>query len=614
MAIGLKIEKILFLGDCHNSSINFSNPVHIVHGASNTGKSLLIEAIDYMLGTEVLKPVQPESKKYSEVAMQVLLNNKHFTVFRKWPSLNFEVYNGLVDSKEGASFFNYFKFGTATKEVNNISDFYLKGYRDTQILSNLYGEKVALTIRLLSRVILSSEEKIIRSDSPIIVGDTNENSKNKYVFKFLLTSSDDSLVKTIVRDKDFKSERKGKVEALGDVIKLLESDLVFPDEGFEDLNERAEKLDASIDGLLEKIDSSQEILSEVVADKKKVSLELMSASDRINTIKANLVNFETLKQLYFSDIDRLCSQEEAAFLLSIGHSAQCDFCGNTPEIVCQDLRDVSILSDASKAEVKKIQSKYAELEETTQALNQQLVSLNLKASNQKLRLKSLDDEVERRAPDLKLEDNSLMTFRKERSLIKLDLDLKTHISSFNSRLQEAQLESVPQKYKAKDFYPENEAIENFCRIYGDILNSINFPGKNEVKFDYKAFDVVIDEKPRNLNGKGVRAILHSVFKIALLKHCRENEIYHPGIVILDSPLVTYRDPLTSKHGQLEEDEEKLAETKISYHFLNYLHEISHVGQFIIVENIDVPESLRGVIGVDTFYGKNASQGQRIGLL
>ncbi|KMV28412.1 hypothetical protein AB733_23845 [Photobacterium swingsii] len=613
MTIGLKIKKLLFLSDNHDSSISFSNPVHIVHGASNTGKSLLIEAIDYMLGTEKLKQV-PESKKYSEVAMQVLLNGESFTVFRKWPSNNFEVYNGLVDSKEGASFYNYFKIGTATKTVNNISDFYLKGYRDTQISSNLYGEKGALTVRLLSRVILSSEEKIIRSDSPIIVGDTSENSKNKNVFKFLLTGNDDSEVRTVIRDKEFKSKRKGQVEVLADVVKTLKSDLVFKDESYESLNERSGKLDVSIDGLLEYIDSSQKALSGVVSEKKAVSNELMDVSERINIIQANLANFETLKDIYLSDIERLNSQEEAAFLLGVGHGGQCDFCGKAPETICKDLIEVNVLAEASKAEIKKIKSKLAELSDTSSELDQQLVVHLTQAGHLKSRLKALDNEAERRAPEIKLEDNSLMALRKERTSIEFDLNLHDRISSFNKKLQEAELAPVPKKHTAKEFYPESEAIDSFCRIYSNILGNIKFPGENNVEFDYKTFDVIIDGNPRNLNGKGVRAILHSVFKIALLMHCRQKEIYHPGIVILDSPLVTYRDPLVSKHGELEEDEEKLAETKISYHFLNYLHKISRFGQFIIVENIDVPESLRSVIGVDTFYGKNAGQGQRIGLL
>ncbi|MFA0615536.1 hypothetical protein AB4582_15050 [Vibrio splendidus] len=613
MTTGLKIEKILFLGSGENSSISFSNPVHIVHGASNTGKSLLIEAIDYMLGKETLKPVT-ESKKYNEVAMQLLLNKEPFTVFREWPSLNFEIYHGLVESKKGAKFFSYFKHGKANKNVRNISDFYLEGIKDTQISSNLYGEKGSLTIRLLSRVILSNEEKIIRSDSPIIVGDRTENSKNRNVFKFLITGEDDSDVKTVVRDKEFKSEQKGQVEVLGDVIKTLKTDLVFPDETLESLNERAGKLDSSIDGLLEHIDFSQEALSEVVTEKKTVANELMGVRDRINTVQVNLTNFETLKKLYVSDIDRLNSQEESAFLLGAAHDGQCEFCGNTSENICQDLIEVNILADASKAEIKKIHSKYKELEETTQGLGQQLSLLFLKAGHLKSRLKSLDLEVERRAPELKLEDKSLMALRKERISIKLDQNLREHISSFNKKLQEAELAPVPKKLEAKAFYPESDAIDSFCEIYSDILNNIKFSSVSNVEFDYKTFDVVIDGNPRDLNGKGVRAILHSVFKIALLMHCRKNDIYHPGIVILDSPLVTYRDPLKSKHGELAADEEKLAETKISYHFLNFLHKISDMGQFIIIENIDVPESLRNIIGVDTFYGKNASQGQRIGLL
>jgi hypothetical protein len=209
MVIGLRIQKLLFLSNNTSSSIEFSNSVHIVNGASNTGKSLLIEAIDYMLGAENLKKVS-ESAGYNEIVMQIYLNDKPYTIFRKWPSTTFEIYNGLTESKENANFYNHFKIGKPTKSVNNISLFYLEGYTNTQISSNLFGEKSALTIRLLSRIILSSEEKIIRSDSPIIVGDTSENSKNKNVFKFLLTGKDDSNFETVTRGNEFKSEKKVK--------------------------------------------------------------------------------------------------------------------------------------------------------------------------------------------------------------------------------------------------------------------------------------------------------------------------------------------------------------------------------------------------------------------
>ena len=397
-------------------------------------------------------------------------------------------------------------------------------------------------------------------------------------------------------------------------MKTLKSNLIFSDDSYESLNERSEKLDITIDELIVNIDLSQHALSEIVSEKKKVSNELMDVSERINIIQANLANFKILKDIYINDIERLTSQEEAAFLIGIGHKGKCDVCGNIPKKIDKDLIEINILAEASTAEIKKIDSKLVELSDTNIKLDKQRILLLSREESLKIKLKNLDKKTEKRVPELKVGDHSLMTLRSERARFEIDLSLHERISFFSKKLQEAELKPVPKKYEAKAFYPENDAIDNFCRIYSEILKNIKLPGTNHVEFDYKIFDVIIDGNPRNLNGKGVRAILHSVFKIALLLHCRQKNIYHPGVVILDSPLVTYRDPLESKYGELEEDEKKLAETKISYHFLNYLHSISKFGQFIIIENIDVPESLKSIISNDTFYGKKAKSGQRVGLL
>ncbi|WP_407332374.1 hypothetical protein [Enterovibrio sp. 27052020O] len=613
MNSGINIKKIFFIDDNENASISFSNHLHIVHGASNTGKSLLIEAIDYMLGSEGLKEVKPESERYSEVAMQIHLNGEPYTVFRKWPSDSFEVYHDLIDSKDEAKFYSYFKHGKETKSVKNISDFYLSGLRNVEISSNLYGEKSALSIRLLSRTFFSSEEKIISSNSPIVAGDTSEDSKNKNVFKFLLTGRDDSNIKTVVRGKEFKSEKKGQLDVLNEVVETLKSDLSFPDESYDSLQERKVKLETSIDDLRKSLSQINKSLSGIVKEKRDTALELFSVEERNNNIRTNLVNFETLEKVYISDIERLRSQEEAAFLLGIGHHAQCEFCGNTPKNICKDLKDVESLGNFSQLEIEKIKLKLSELNETRLRLQSQLDIYNSKASGLRYKLKELDDEVEKRTPELTIIDGELSECTKEKNLISTEIRLLERISVFYKRLQETEVTAVPKKYKSPDFYPESDAIDNFCRIYKEILDEIHFPDVSEVSFDYSTFDVVIDGKPRSLNGKGVRAILHSVFKIALLQHCKEKGIYHPGIIILDSPLVTYRDPLKSKYGELDADEKQLSNTKVSYHFLKYLSE-NNSGQFIIVENIDIPSNLTSTIGVDTFYGKNAEIDQRSGLL
>src|SRR3546814_16286533 len=67
------------------------------------------------------------------------------------------------------------------------------------------------------------------------------------------------------------------------------------------------------------------------------------------------------------------------------------------------------------------------------------------------------------------------------------------------------------------------------------------------------FDLIIDGKRRRNNGKGVRAIPHAAFKVALLTFCRSRGLPHPGFLVLDTPLITYRHPIHSRAGAPEAD-------------------------------------------------------------
>src|SRR6185437_8137647 len=113
-----------------------------------------------------------------------------------------------------------------------------------------------------------------------------------------------------------------------------------------------------------------------------------------------------------------------------------------------------------------------------------------------------------------------------------------------------------------------------------------FPGQRHVTFDDATFDLKIDGKNRKDNGKGVRAITHAAFKVALLLFCREKNLPHPGFLILDTPLLTYRDPITSRYGELAGDEEEISKTALKDHFFRHLAAHAHMSQFVILENID----------------------------
>ncbi len=108
----------------------------------------------------------------------------------------------------------------------------------------------------------------------------------------------------------------------------------------------------------------------------------------------------------------------------------------------------------------------------------------------------------------------------------------------------------------------------------------------------------------------MRAITHAAFKIALLIFCHEKGLPHPGFVILDTPLLTYRDPIKNpKHGELSTDEKKLAQTSLKQKFFEHLHSIRKLGQFIIFENVDPPNNIENLAKAEIFLGQ---PGGRIG--
>ena len=150
--------------------------------------------------------------------------------------------------------------------------------------------------------------------------------------------------------------------------------------------------------------------------------------------------------------------------------------------------------------------------------------------------------------------------------------------------------------------PDSVAHDFSLRV-SKVLKAWDFPGDCQVHFDKESTDFVIDGKPRGSRGKGLRAITHAAVTIALLEYCQENDLPHPGFVVLDSPLLAYFKPEGDEDRQLQG-------TKLKEHFYAYL--VEHHGadsQVIIVENQHPPESISDELRMTVFTG-NPNEGRK----
>ncbi len=602
----MEIHSIQFSGESVETvSVDFSSRVKVITGASNTGKSFLVDSIDYMLGKDSIDKID-QSKPYSELSLQLSLNSEPYTLFRGFPSKQLELYTGHIRAKQKKFHVTDYKVGTLKKGEVNINDFFLTRWpiRNIKLAKNLSAEKVNLSIRLLSKIICSSEDKIFDKDSPI-EGESFEKTTNRHVFNYLLTGTDDSLFEELINRDKFHGEKSGRVDLLVELIDNLKEGVEYKNDSINDLKSNQEKLKETISKNKIKLKDAQLNISELLTLKKQTSEELLTNNDRLNSINANLVNFEHLIGIYNSDIKRLESQEEAAFLLSVNHNGHCGVCGNKSKNICSDLIDIKQLNRASLAEIDKIKVKKLELKITITFVKKQNEKLILLVTNLEDKLKSLEAKISIRTPCLQKDDFQTSLLIERHSNFQKNIKLLEMIEDLQRKLQQSESKKPPKKYISSDFYPADTVITEFCDIYSDVLTEIKYPGNKLVSFDYKKYDVLIDGTPRHINGKGVRAILHSVFKIAILLYCSKKGLFHPKLIILDSPLVTYRDPKESKHGELSEDEKKLAHTKLSFYFLDYLARISDIAQFIIIENIDIPKIENSQFSIETFHGNDA---------
>ena len=145
-----------------------------------------------------------------------------------------------------------------------------------------------------------------------------------------------------------------------------------------------------------------------------------------------------------------------------------------------------------------------------------------------------------------------------------------------------------------------ETAKALADVVAEVLMAWGFPGQKQVVFDLSTYDLIIDGKERRHNGKGVRAITHAAFKVALMLFCRQRGLSHPGFLVLDTPLLTYRDPMNKPGDRLTPDEQQLRNTDLKQRFFEDLGNLGEKAQILVFENVDPPEGIESYCAVETF--------------
>lgn len=615
---GIRLRHLTFTGpNVKPAELEFDDGLNIIYGASNTGKSFTSKAILFMLGVSKSLPETEEILAYDAAWLGLTLpDGRNVTLYRATEGGHFKLFEGLVKNASTGD-------GTILRQqhdsrrTDSASQMLLDvmGFAGKQIVRDSNGKKDNLSIFRLSPYAVVSEEDIIAEKSPVFASGTPaERPFEQNLFKFLLTGLDDSATVTVPKVAERKVAKTAKIELVNELIAQLDIELGEdrPDE--KETEKQLELLDQNTGDLSTRLQDAQKKLDSLVIDRRSAIDHHRELRNRTNELDLTLQRFAKLQAVYSSDLQRLQSIEEGGFVLLAMANMDCPVCGAPPDAQTHNhaSEEISMAHKAAAAEARKIEREQLELTQTITSLEAEAGVLGQMLAQQKIDIEILDKSIQETRPlEASLRETYEMYSAKRTEIGKF-LDIYQRRAKLVTRRAEIENEPTRRDEKALPAGPDSTTTFKFGETVKAVLTAWQFPNADKVQFNERTYDITIGGKSRAANGKGVRAILHAAFNVAVIVYCIENRLPHPGFVVLDTPLLTYREPMSSRHGELSADEAQLKSTSVAENFYKHLSSLQDQVQFIVIENTDPPAAIRDLARIQTFTGVEGNG--RFGLL
>ena len=456
-----------------------------------------------------------------------------------------------------------------------------------------------LTLRVLERLFLVDEERIISENSPLGTGQNTEHTLELSLFKTLLTGEDDSEIKNLKRRKKSKESIRQKINNLEEFLERFFVDIEQDPDQLDSLKKILESLEGSYNRADLELNATIESNNSLIRKRKEFGLTHEKLQQQIIDDEVLLGRFSLLLEKYISDKERLEANSEAVVYIEQQKLMNCPTCGSGIS-EDEDAIDVNLIMTSNRSEITKINNQIIDLRSTIEQIQQAYDKNKSRLSDIEANIQNIDQtlsaEIGEKLISLKEIVNEINT---KKSQIKAKIENKKKRKDILTEIGKLQTErdEIVDIYKILDFSKESNEFSN---AVAEILVRWSFPNATRTKFNPKDRDLIIGEKPRSHFGKGFRAICFSAFIIGLMEHLSSDGT-HPGFVILDSPLTTYKKKDEDRITGDDSHEVRLSNNMINV-FYKDLCNYYKKSQIIILDNQEPDKGLINIMNYIHFSG------------
>jgi len=574
------------------ASAEFERGLNVVTGPSDTGKTFIAQCIDFMLGGSRPPKRIPEVEGYDTVLLDIIpADGEVLSLRRSLSGGPFEV------TRLGET--------TVLKEAHNAENdatishllLAMTGLIGRKVRTNARGATRNLSFRDVAHLFMVDEEEVIAERSPVLSGQYISKTVETSVFRLLLTGADDSSIVEQEEPKVARTKQEGKKELLEELLAKQEQEIALAtDRDKDSLTQSLLAAEAAVQEASALLTAERESASTLEQERKKAWSSLRQLQSRTAVIEELQRRFELLQEQYQSDLRRLEAIGEAGVRLAQMAEERCPVCGAVAEHHDAQHRGTHAqpadVAAACSAEREKIEVLLRDLAVTLDNNRGELSRLEVEATTHRGQLKAAQERLrEELQPRLSALVAGVREAEQRRMHFERLTDLFRRRKEIATLLAEAR-KPIPKATKLPSASVGADEAEEFSKAAEELLRAWNFPKLDRVTFSEDDQDLVISGRKRSSHGKGVRALTHAAFSLALLRYCIDHDRPHPGLVVIDSPLVVYREPDSSEGGE---------EYQVKDTFYRGVADAFATSQIIVLENEEPPADLEGA-QVITFTG------------
>ncbi|MCA1859333.1 hypothetical protein LE191_04320 [Janthinobacterium sp. HSC-3S05] len=622
----LIVKKLILVGHRKDYQISFESGVNIIYGDSATGKSSILELINYLLGSSKFVYDEEIGTSVKYAALEVELNTVTYTIKRDIFSTArpVEVYTSNFDSIGDVFPKKYSpNYSGIETEGGFFSDFLLEALnlpvlKVREAPSQPDSPMVRLSFRDIFKYCYLKQDDV---GSKQILSVTNGvlYQKNKQTFRYIFNLLDSSITELELEIHNVstkKTELTRKYKAVSDFLREIQFDTAINlGDKVEELQTQAILLRKQLDKINSAMVANNETYSYLKDSLEVFSIKSVGVQGARKDSELLIERFSRLKNDYVIDIDKLKAMQKARIIIGVPSASafNCPICDSQVDL--SRIKDEYKIDDSDKAnhEINALNRRIRDLDTLVQNEREKLALLgqesDILAKDQVKARRLLDEESKQMitpylserdgvaselatvTEKIRQSDHSLKV-RNQQQLIFNEIErIEIHIASLLDKLSSLR----------KNTPSVGNVLDNLGNILKSFLVKVSIKDPRNISLNPTGFLPVLRNRNYvDITSGGLRTILSIGYFLSFFEHSISHSSNIPAFLMIDT-VGKYLGKTQSQYSETirAEDERENVSDPLKYsnmyeYMINLVDRAALDGvpcQIILVDN-DVPVSIQ----------------------